>query len=185
MSFEEAAKYIANATGLALTQEQQLQLYAHFKQATEGNCTRPKPAFYLYADRLKWTAWSQLQGCSQQEAQQHYIQLVSQLAPGWRSSISEEGQGRQAQDTGLFMSDEEYETYKQDKKQQQMQQVQAGTLSGVLSRLQDDRVGSEDVGDKVFEWCRAGQLDQLKQHVLTLEQARLTDDAVRPCSLIP
>jgi acyl-CoA-binding protein len=57
-----------------------LQLYAYFKQATEGdlNIEAPSNPFDFVA-KAKYTAWEELKGKSSIDAKQAYIDLVKSL----------------------------------------------------------------------------------------------------------
>jgi len=57
-----------------------LQLYAYFKQATEGdiNIEAPSNPFDFVA-KAKYTAWEELKGKSSDDAKQAYIDLVKGL----------------------------------------------------------------------------------------------------------
>lgn len=57
-----------------------LQLYALYKQATEGDVTTEKPGFSDLVGRAKWDAWNKLQGLPREEAMQQYIDLVTSLS---------------------------------------------------------------------------------------------------------
>ncbi len=57
-----------------------LQLYALYKQATEGDVTTEKPGFSDLVGRAKWDAWNKVQGLSREEAMQQYIDLVTSLS---------------------------------------------------------------------------------------------------------
>jgi len=52
--FDSAVKYTSTTKTLKPTQEEQLQLYAHFKQATNGPCNIPKPSFWELVAKTKW-----------------------------------------------------------------------------------------------------------------------------------
>ncbi|ORE11022.1 acyl-CoA-binding protein [Rhizopus microsporus var. microsporus] len=55
-----------------------LELYALYKQATVGDNLTSKPTFDLKG-RYKWDAWTKLKGMSQEEAEQKYIEYVEKL----------------------------------------------------------------------------------------------------------
>ncbi|EIE75414.1 hypothetical protein G6F46_001503 [Rhizopus delemar] len=55
-----------------------LELYGLFKQATVGDNETSKPTFDIKG-RYKWDAWTKLKGMSQEEAEQKYIELVEKL----------------------------------------------------------------------------------------------------------
>ncbi|VDN06311.1 unnamed protein product [Thelazia callipaeda] len=58
--------------------EELLQLYGLYKQATEGDNSRSKP-WVDVKGRAKWDAWQQLKGMSEEEAKGLYVQLVEKL----------------------------------------------------------------------------------------------------------
>lgn len=57
-----------------------LQLYALYKQSTEGNVNVDAPANpFDFVSRAKYEAWSSLQGKSKEEAMQEYVDLINKL----------------------------------------------------------------------------------------------------------
>ncbi|MFO0121535.1 MAG: acyl-CoA-binding protein [Inhella sp.] len=56
-----------------------LQLYALFKQATEGDNETKKPGMMDMVGRAKWGAWDELKGTDPKDAMQQYIDLVESL----------------------------------------------------------------------------------------------------------
>ncbi|AAS51040.1 ACL188Wp [Eremothecium gossypii ATCC 10895] len=76
--FEEKAAAINKVT-TAPTQDEMLQLYGLYKQATVGDNTKEKPGIFNMKDRYKWDAWEKLKGKSPAEAEQEYIALVDAL----------------------------------------------------------------------------------------------------------
>lgn len=56
-----------------------LQLYALYKQATEGDVAGEKPGGFDFKGIAKYDAWAGLQGMSTEEAQNKYIDLVDDL----------------------------------------------------------------------------------------------------------
>jgi acyl-CoA-binding protein len=59
--------------------EAMLQLYSLYKQATAGNASGKRPGFTDPVGRAKFDAWSKLQGMSQDQAMQSYIDLATKL----------------------------------------------------------------------------------------------------------
>jgi acyl-CoA-binding protein len=57
-----------------------LQLYALYKQATEGDNTGTRPGGFDFKAIAKHDAWHQLAGLSKDAARQQYVELVSELA---------------------------------------------------------------------------------------------------------
>ena len=53
-----------------------LKLYAHYKQATEGDVKGEKPGFTDFVNRAKYEAWSKLGGMDAEDAMKAYVKLV-------------------------------------------------------------------------------------------------------------
>jgi peroxisomal 3,2-trans-enoyl-CoA isomerase len=60
--------------------EDKLQLYGLFKQATEGPNKKAKPGALDFVGKYKWQAWADLGQMTQQDAQAAYIKKVQELA---------------------------------------------------------------------------------------------------------
>ncbi len=56
-----------------------LQIYALYKQASEGDASGKRPGFADLVGRAKWDAWNGLQGQSADVAMQAYIDLIESL----------------------------------------------------------------------------------------------------------
>ena len=56
-----------------------LQLYALYKQATEGDVEGKRPGFTDMVGRAKWDAWNAIKGKGQDEAMSEYVELVESL----------------------------------------------------------------------------------------------------------
>ncbi|GAA4373759.1 acyl-CoA-binding protein [Hymenobacter koreensis] len=56
-----------------------LQLYALYKQATEGDISGDRPGGFDFKAIAKYDAWSSLNGKSQDEARDEYVALVDSL----------------------------------------------------------------------------------------------------------
>lgn len=73
---------VADSKGLKEkpSNETLLQLYALYKQGTEGDMQEGAPANpFDFVARAKQEAWSSFKGLTQAEAMQQYIQLVEKL----------------------------------------------------------------------------------------------------------
>ncbi|MFM9881497.1 MAG: acyl-CoA-binding protein [Burkholderiales bacterium] len=57
-----------------------LQLYALFKQGTEGDVAGKRPGFTDMIGRAKYDAWAAVKGTSQDDAMQRYVDLVKSLS---------------------------------------------------------------------------------------------------------
>ncbi|XP_067107736.1 enoyl-CoA delta isomerase 2, mitochondrial [Osmerus mordax] len=56
-----------------------LQIYALFKQATQGPCNTPKPGMLDFVNKVKWDAWKSLGSISAEEARKQYVDLIGSL----------------------------------------------------------------------------------------------------------
>ena len=56
-----------------------LQLYALYKQGSEGDVSGDKPGFFDFVGLAKYEAWEKLAGMTTDEAQQQYVDLVKSL----------------------------------------------------------------------------------------------------------
>ena len=59
--------------------EELLDLYALFKQATESDVSGERPGGFDFKAIAKFDAWASKKGMSKENAMQDYIQLVSKL----------------------------------------------------------------------------------------------------------
>ena len=57
-----------------------LQLYALYKQATDGDVTGERPGGFDFKAIAKYDAWTGLRGTSKEAARQQYVALVNELA---------------------------------------------------------------------------------------------------------
>ena len=76
--FEQAQQ---DVTSLAERPDNQtlLQLYALFKQASDGDVQGERPGMMDFINRAKYDAWDKLKGKSADEAMQAYVDLVKSL----------------------------------------------------------------------------------------------------------
>ena len=56
-----------------------LKLYAHYKQATEGDVAGDKPGFTDFVNRAKDEAWAKLKGMGADDAMKAYVKLVERV----------------------------------------------------------------------------------------------------------
>lgn len=59
--------------------EELLQLYALYKQATEGDVTGDRPGGFDFKAIAKYDAWADIKGKSKDQAMNDYIALVEKL----------------------------------------------------------------------------------------------------------
>ena len=60
--------------------EELLQLYGLYKQATEGDNETERPGGFDFKAAAKYNAWMNVKGKSKEEATEQYIQLVDKLS---------------------------------------------------------------------------------------------------------
>ena len=76
--FEDAQQRVKTLTERP-TNEELLDLYALFKQATEGDNTAKKPGMFDLKGQYKWKQWKAKEGMSGDEAMEAYVALVDKL----------------------------------------------------------------------------------------------------------
>ena len=59
--------------------DMKLKLYAHYKQATEGDVAGDKPGFTDFVNRAKYEAWAKLKGTPAEKAMEAYVKLVERV----------------------------------------------------------------------------------------------------------
>lgn len=64
--------------------EELLELYALFKQATEGDVSGERPGGFDFKAIAKFDAWEELKGKSKEQAMKQYIDLVDKLQQEYR-----------------------------------------------------------------------------------------------------
>ncbi|MBB5019341.1 acyl-CoA-binding protein [Chitinivorax tropicus] len=74
--FEQAQKDILTLSE-APSNDVKLQLYALFKQATQGDVTGERPGMMDFINRAKFDAWANQKGQTVEQAMQSYIALVN------------------------------------------------------------------------------------------------------------
>lgn len=80
--FNEAVTYINTDSSefkKPLNNDQKLQLYGLFKQATEGDVKGSQPWAAQMTARAKWDAWNALKGKTKDAAMGEYVDLVNKL----------------------------------------------------------------------------------------------------------
>jgi len=77
-AFDQALKDVKKLSDLS--NDQLLQLYALYKQATEGDVHGPKPGMLDLKGKAKYAAWTKEKGKSQDKAMEAYTNLVKKLS---------------------------------------------------------------------------------------------------------
>jgi diazepam-binding inhibitor (GABA receptor modulator, acyl-CoA-binding protein) len=76
--FDDAAAAVLKATRDP-GNDMKLRLYAHYKQATEGDVSGDKPGFTDFVNRAKYEAWAKLKGTPADKAMEAYVKLAERL----------------------------------------------------------------------------------------------------------
>ena len=76
--FEKAAAESKNLTERP-DNDTLLKLYALFKQGTSGDASGKRPGMMDFVGRAKYDAWAEIQGMSNEEAMQKYVDLINRL----------------------------------------------------------------------------------------------------------
>jgi acyl-CoA-binding protein len=78
--FSDTVDYIKNTEGhFKPSNDLKLEMYALFKQATEGDVSGAKPGMMDLVGKAKYAAWKKVKGTSSEEAMQAYINNVESL----------------------------------------------------------------------------------------------------------
>lgn len=56
-----------------------LELYGLFKQATVGDCDTTRPGLFDPKGKAKWDAWNGRKGLSKEDAEKQYIEVAQRL----------------------------------------------------------------------------------------------------------
>lgn len=77
-AFEQAQKDVKTLTKKPADTDL-LFLYAHFKQASEGDVSGKRPGMMNMVARAKFDAWAKLKGMAKEDAMGKYVEKVNQL----------------------------------------------------------------------------------------------------------
>ncbi|XP_067139136.1 acyl-CoA-binding protein [Centruroides vittatus] len=77
-SFNKAAEDVKNLKSRPTDQEL-LELYALYKQATVGDCNTSRPGMLDLKGKAKWEAWNGKKGMSQNDAKEAYVKYANEL----------------------------------------------------------------------------------------------------------
>ena len=84
--FRKALAYIKDTSNppLDTSNQQKLDFYALFKQATDGAPKGSPPSRVKVVERAKFMAWKAKAKLSKEDAMKEYVELLTKLAPQWR-----------------------------------------------------------------------------------------------------
>ncbi|XP_023299023.2 acyl-CoA-binding protein [Lucilia cuprina] len=76
--FNKAAEDVKNLNSTPADNDL-LELYSLYKQATVGDCNTDKPGFLDFKGKAKWEAWNNRKGMSTADATNAYVEKVKAL----------------------------------------------------------------------------------------------------------
>lgn len=85
--FLQATKYVQNSgkeNPMQLSNDQKLEFYKYYKQATVGDCSEPAPGMLAFEAKAKHNAWQSVKGMSKEECMQKYVEALDRVQPNWR-----------------------------------------------------------------------------------------------------
>lgn len=79
--FETVAKRLQDNASVTegLSNEKKLEIYALYKQGLVGDVNTDRPGMFDMKGKAKWDAWNGKKGTPKEEAQQAYVDLVTDL----------------------------------------------------------------------------------------------------------
>mmetsp|Transcript_40318 Transcript_40318/g.83932 ORF Transcript_40318/g.83932 Transcript_40318/m.83932 type:complete len:86 (+) Transcript_40318:289-546(+) len=77
--FKAAAEVARNDLPSSLSNDTKGNIYALFKQATEGDVQGSRPGMFDFTGRAKYDAWKKREGMSKEEAMKQYVELINSL----------------------------------------------------------------------------------------------------------
>ncbi|XP_063694239.1 acyl-CoA-binding protein-like [Bolinopsis microptera] len=76
-AFKKAAEEVKTLP--SATDQEKLELYSFYKQATVGDVNTGRPGMMDFAGKAKWDAWNSRKGTSKEDAESQYIAKVEEL----------------------------------------------------------------------------------------------------------
>lgn len=68
------------------TDQELLDLYGYYKQASVGDVNTDRPGMLDFKGKYKWDNWNSHKGMSKEEAERKYIELVNAIMDKYPSS---------------------------------------------------------------------------------------------------
>lgn len=78
--FQEAVEIASHMSQASLPQDEQLRLYAYYKQATFGTIDYNQSADFDLRNAFKTNAWMQISHLSVEEAKELYIEAINAIS---------------------------------------------------------------------------------------------------------
>lgn len=151
-TFERAANRLKCIVD-KLETKQLLELYAFYKQATEGPCNIPRPHWYEMQAKHKWEAWRALGDMSRATAMKSYVQLISELDDGWKEASLERSGGDNSSDNS----------------------GKSGWVTVSCMSNTDEHL--DDADKTIFDWVKEGNTEKVREFAQksSLADSNMTD----------
>ncbi len=78
--FDDTVEYVKNTDSDSnFSNDLKLEMYALYKQATQGDISGKKPGMMDIVGKAKYNAWGKIKGTSKEQAMRSYIDKVEQF----------------------------------------------------------------------------------------------------------
>ena len=77
--FQEAVEIASHMSQASLPQDEQLRLYAYYKQATFGTIDYNQSSDFDLRNAFKTNAWMQISHLTADEAKEQYIEIINSI----------------------------------------------------------------------------------------------------------
>ncbi|XP_003385934.1 PREDICTED: acyl-CoA-binding domain-containing protein 1-like [Amphimedon queenslandica] len=152
--FQRAAERMRSNTNLQLSDEQRLELYGYYKQATEGPCTSRKPGFFDFTGKAKWEAWNKLGTLSSSKAKEQYVRLVDGIDPRWRDSDKDEEKSHSSGNRSNL----------------------AGPVVSRMAVKEGEEDKLTELQKKIIDWSTEGNVERVKECIANGESTETKDE---------
>lgn len=151
-----------------LNDDQMLQFYGLYKQATDGPCDKPKPSWYQMTEKQKWEAWMSQKDLGPEAAMEKYIQLLDSIDPSWQKDLNIKSNDSWIHHSTMKNDDEEIS----DSNKTIFDWVKEGNLTKIES-INSQEIKTNDLcedGLSLLHWAAdRGNLDIVKYFIQKLK----------------
>merc|ERR1711962_1672302 len=77
--FQQTADSLFKEINQTLSNEELKEVYALYKQGSEGDCNTTRPGMLVMKGKAKWDSWNSKKGMEKKEAMEKYVVYAQQL----------------------------------------------------------------------------------------------------------
>merc|ERR1712002_1130856 len=77
--FQQTAESLFKEINQTLSNEELKEVYALYKQGSEGDCNTTRPGMLDMKGKAKWDSWNSKKGMAKKEAMEKYVVYAQQL----------------------------------------------------------------------------------------------------------